>query len=549
MNSDYRWLTEMSEVFLNRDYLVNGQTLDSRVDQIFMAAEKILNKPGFAKRIKENFKKGWYSLSTPIWTNFGNERGLPISCFGSYIEDSMKSIVETWSEVVMMTKVGGGTSGYFGNLRSRGSDIKDNGKSSGSVHFMQLFDNLIKIISQGCTRRGNFAAYLDIDHPDILEFLKIRTDGAKIQDLLFGVCVPDYWMQEMIDGDMSKRQVWAKVLEQRANIGIPYIFFTDNANKGVPDCYKDLGLKISHSNLCCEIFLPDSVDESFVCDLSSMNILYFDEWKNTDAVELLVYFLDAVMSEFIVKAKKVPYMERAVKFAERHRALGIGWFGWHDYLQSKMVPWESMEAKILNTTVAKNIKEASYKASAKMALEYGEPEICKGYNRRNSTLNAIAPTKSSAFIIGQGSESIEASRTNYDIKDLQKGKFTVKNKFLEKLLNEKGKNNKETWTNILKFGGSVQHLDFLDEHEKMVFRTFQEISPKEVIIQAAQRQKYIDQGQSLNLMIHPSIPTHQVNALLIEGWRMGIKSYYYQHSVNAAQSFSRNILQCASCEG
>jgi ribonucleoside-diphosphate reductase alpha chain len=548
MSSKYRWLTEMSQVFLERDYLVDGQTVDQRVDEICNTAEKLLNKPGFAVKFKENFQKGWYSLSTPIWTNFGNERGMPISCFGSSISDSMESIAYTWAEVAMMTKYGGGTSATFGNLRPRGASIRDNGESSGAVHFMQAFENLIQIVSQGSTRRGNFAAYLPIDHADIMEFLKIRTEGFPIQDLSYGVCVPDYWMEEMINGDADKRKVWAKVLEMRANFGYPYITFIDNANNNTVDCYKDKGMKITHSNLCNEILLCDNEDESFVCDLSSMNILHYDEWKDTDAVELLVYLLDAVMTEFIEKAKKIKFMERAVKFAERHRALGVGWLGWHSYLQSKMIPWESMEAKFHNTQIAKNIKDAAYKASAKLAEEYGEPEVCKGYGRRNTTLLAIAPTKSSAFILGQVSEGIEPHRTNYYIKDLQKGKFTIKNAELEKLLKAKGHDTEEVWKSILMNGGSVQHLECLTEEEKNVFKTFAEISPKEIVIQAAQRQKHIDQGQSLNLMIHPSVPTKDVNALIIEGWKMGIKGLYYQISVNAAQKFARSILTCTSCE-
>jgi ribonucleoside-diphosphate reductase alpha chain len=546
--NNYRWLTDLSRIFLERDYLTKGQTVDARVDMICETAERILGKPGFAKAFKENFQKGWYSLSTPIWTNFGNERGLPISCFGSDMEDDSDSIARCWREVFMMTKHGGGTSGNFSKLRGRGALITDNGESSGAVHFMGAFDNLINIVSQGKTRRGNFAAYLNIDHPDAMEFLSIRSEGHAIQDLSFGVVVPDYWMQAMIDGDWDKRVVWAKVLECRANIGFPYILFVDTANRHTVDCYRDKGLWISHSNLCSEIMLPDGPDESFVCDLSSMNILYYDEWKDTNAVELLAYLLDAVMTEFIRKASKIPALKRAVRFAERHRALGIGWLGWHSYLQSKMIPWESMEAKFLNVAVAKTIKEQAYAASAKLAQEYGEPEVLKGYGRRNATLLAIAPTKSSAFILGQVSEGIEPDRTMYYIKDLQKGKFTVKNKYLEQLLAGKGLDTDAVWLDILKHGGSVQHLDCLTAHEKAVFKTFAEISPKEIVIQAAQRQKYIDQSQSLNLMIHPSIPTKDVNALMIEAWRLGVKSLYYQISVNAAQTFSRNILACASCE-
>jgi len=548
-NNDYVWLNDLSKQFLERDYLINGQTVDERVDVICNTAEKILNKPGFASRFKENIKKGWYSLSTPIWTNFGTERGLPISCFGSCIEDNMESILATQAEVGMMTKNGGGTSGYFGNLRPRGSKIKNNGESSGAVHFMQLFENLINIVSQGKTRRGNFAAYLPVDHDDILEFLTIRAEGSPLQHISFGITVPDYWMESMIDGDINKRRVWAKVLECRNNTGFPYIMFSDNVNNNTADVYKDKGMKITHSNLCSEIMLPDSDDESFVCDLSSMNILRYEEWKDTDAVELMVYFLDAVMTAFIEKTKNIKFMERTVRFAERHRALGLGWLGWHSYLQSKMIPFESMEAKIMNAEIAKNIYTKAYAASEKMAKEYGEPEVLKGYGRRNTTLIAIAPTKSSAFIINQVSEGIEPHKTNYYIKDLQKGKFTIKNVHLQELLKNKGCDDTETWQSILKNSGSVQHLEFLTDQEKAVFKTFAEISPKEIIIQASTRQKFVDQSQSLNLMIHPSTPTKAVNALMIDAWQLGVKSLYYQMSVNAAQQFSRNILSCVSCEG
>jgi ribonucleoside-diphosphate reductase alpha chain len=293
--------------------------------------------------------------------------------------------------------------------------------------------------------------------------------------------------------------------------------------------------------------LPNGPDESFVCDLSSMNAIYYDEWKDTDAVETLVYLLDAVMTDFIEKAKKVGHFERAVRFAERHRALGVGILGWHSYLQSRMIPFESLQAKGLNVQIVKTIRTQADAASRNLAQEYGEPELLKGYGRRNTTLLAVAPTKSSAFILGQASETVEPERGNHRIDDLAKGKFTIKNKYLEALLESKGYNTDAVWDSIMKKGGSVQHIDILTPEEKAVFKTISEISPKEIIIQAAARQKYIDQGQSLNLFIHPSIPAKDVNALMIEAWRLGIKSLYYQKNVNAAQEFARNILDCASC--
>jgi ribonucleoside-diphosphate reductase alpha chain len=548
MENKYRWLTPESQTFLERDYLLTGQTLDERVDIICAEAERRLGIKDFGKKFKENIQKGWYSLSTPVWTNYGTNRGLPISCFGSFVDDNMESILHNIAEVGMMTKMGGGTSAYFGKLRPRGSEIKDNGQSAGSVHQMQLFDKLITVVSQGKTRRGNFAAYLDIDHADIMEFLTIRGEGSPIQDLSFGVCVPSQWLKEMKEGDAQKRKVWAKVLQIRAEFGYPYIQFTDNANNNTVDVYKDKNRKIYASNLCSEIMLPSNEEESFVCCLSSMNLLHFDEWYETDAIKLMVYFLDTVMEEFIEKASEIKFMERAVTFAKKHRALGLGRLGWHSYLQSKMIAFESLEAKLYNVKIAKFIKEESYKASAELAEMFGEPEMLIGYGRRNTTLNADAPTKSSAFILGQVSESNEPAKANYYIKDLAKIKFTVKNSHLEKILVEKEKNTQEVWNSILMNAGSVQHLEFLSDHEKLVFKTFAEISQREVIIQASQRQKYIDQGQSLNLMVHPSIPTKDVNALILEAEELGIKALYYQYSVNAAQAFTRDILNCVSCE-
>ncbi len=683
ISNDYAWLTPLSQHFLEQDYLLPGQTVDQRVDVICQTAEDILGQKGFAKAFKRNFQKGWYSLSTPIWTNFGTSRGMPISCFGSYIEDNMASILYNQAEVGMMSKYGGGTSAYFGNLRGRGEPIRDNGYSSGSIHFMQLFNTIVSVVSQGSARRGSFAGYLPIDHKDIDEFLTIKSEGSPIQDISFGITVTDRWMEAMIGGDIAKRKVWAKVLETRANVGYPYIIFIDNANNNTADVYKDKSLKINQSNLCVapetllttiegqkpiqslagkivkiwngkkwtpalvsktgvnqrlirvnfqrgrfldctpyhkfypngsttetraielkigdrietisdrcgeiyesflevtsvidlgrtddtycvteplehravfngfltgnctEIFLPNNPQESFVCDLSSLNILHYDSWKNTNAVELMVNLLDAVMTEFIDKSEGIAFMERPRRFAQHHRALGIGWLGWHSYLQSKMIPLESMEAKFTNIEIAKTIQTQAYKASQKLAEQYGEPEVLKGYGRRNTTLCAIAPTKSSAFILGQVSEGIEPHRSNYYIKDLAKGKFTIKNPHLENLLEQRSCNTDKVWDNILKNGGSVQQLDFLSEREKNVFKTFAEISPKEIIIQAAQRQKYIDQGQSLNLMIHPSIPAKDVNLLLIEAWKLGIKSLYYQFSINSSQEFAKNILNCISCE-
>lgn len=548
INEKYYWLNKDSLKFLQRGYLLENEDPFVRFQNMAETAEKYLKIDGFAEKFLDYFSRGFYSISSPILSNFGRERGLPISCFGSYIEDTMVSILEKVGEVGQMTKGGGGTSAYFGALRGRGEEISSGGTSTGSVHFMELYDKLMNVVSQGNVRRGSFAAYLPVDHPDIEEFLKIRGDGHEIQEMSIGVCVSDEWMNKMIAGDKHARKIWGQVIKKRFESGYPYIFFSDNANNQAPQVYKDKGLKIHNSNLCNEIMLSNSEDESFVCDLSSLNLERWDEWKDTDAVKVLVYFLDAVMSEFIDKTEGIKFMEASRRFAINQRALGVGVLGWHSLLQSKMIAFESMDSKILNIEIWKNIRENADKASEELAAMFGEAPILKGYNRRNTTTLAIAPTTSSSFILGQVSPSIEPLNSNYFVKDLAKGKFTFKNSYLGNLLTEKGKNDQETWKSILTKGGSVQHLTFLTDDERNVFKTFGEISQKEIIIQAAQRQKYIDQGQSLNMMVPPFAKPKEVNELMIFAWEQGLKGLYYQRSSNPSQELARSISTCSTCE-
>ena len=552
MSDKIYWLNKDSRKFLERGYLLEGETPEQRIQDIGDRAQALLDDmPGFSDKFVDYMSRGFYSLASPIWSNFGRKRGLPISCFGSYIPDDMNGILSKVGEIGTMSKVGGGTSAYFGDVRGRGAPISSGGAATGVHHQLTVFDSLINYVSQGNVRRGSFAAYLPIDHPDIEEFLKIRSEGKAIQDLSIGVCVSDEWMKNMIEGDKDKRKVWSTVIKKRFESGYPYIFFSDNANNGAPQMYKDKGLKINASNLCTEIFLSTSEDESFVCDLSSLNLEKWDEIAETDAVETLVYFLDAVMSEFILKTGNPgnEFMRAPRKFAINQRALGVGVLGWHSLLQSKMVPFESMEAKMMNNQIWSTIRAKADSATSELAKTFGEPFMLEGYGRRNSTTLAIAPTTSSSFILGQVSPSIEPLNSNYFVKDLAKGKFTYRNPYLEKLLKEKGKNDQETWKDVLTHGGSVQHLEFLSQEEKDVFKTFGEISQKEIVIQAAQRQKYIDQGQSLNLMIAPTAKPKEVNELLIFAWEQGIKSLYYQRSANPAQELARSILTCSTCEG
>lgn len=912
------WLNAKSRDFLSKGYVQEGQTAEERIRQIAEAAESYLRIDGYADKFEEYMLKGWYSLSSPVWANYGLARGLPCSCNSSLISDTMNSILTKAAEIGFMTKYGAGTSAYFGLLRPRGAKISSGGESSGPVHFMELYDKITSVVSQSSVRRGSMAAYMPIDHPDIHEFLRIKSPGNPIQDLSIGVCISDEWMKGLLNKDKEKTKTWGELIRKRFESGYPYIVFTDTANNNAPEVYKRHNKKIYSSNLCCvsggdrvvtnhglltaeelydigceltvfdgnkpvnassmklisdneqtfritlengmshtvtschklpvrvgrdkyinkeckdlkvgdsiriqtseglfgptdmkdeafllglyqadgtqdsrnihiclwendfdlieevesifdrlysdydgdqymdfsrstekthkpkfrdqntgysnvkkkslispflrrclnfekgvipewiwsgtketqwsyirglfyadgsanitksngnplylsianidllflkelqkilvnlgiscaisllrkagtallpdgkgsskhyntkdcyrltcgnkndalvfeqmtgflsrkgislenktyrdntkkhynirsiepvttepvycvevdseehlwtvngivthnsEILLSLESDESFVCVLSSMNLLHYDEWKDTDAVETLLYFLDSVTTEYITKTADIPYMSAARNFAISQRSVGLGVLGWHSLLQSKDIPFESMQAKFLNTEIFSLINEKTLKASRELASKYGEPPLMTGSGERMATRMAIAPTTSSSFILGQVSQSIEPFNSNYFVKKLAKGNYTWKNPYLKSVLKKHDKDTDEIWRSILEHGGSVQHLDFLSEHHKDVFKTFGEISQKEIVIQAAQRQKFIDQSQSLNLMISSKTPPKEVSQLLIYGWENGIKSFYYQRGYNPSQELVRSILECKSCEG
>lgn len=558
----YKWLNKHSRIFLSQDYIEEGDTPEQRIRRIAENAQRILIESymdanngsydekfdNFADKFEDYMSRGFYSLSTPVWTNYGTNKGYPVSCFGSYIPDDTTDIFSKVSEIGIMSKFGGGTSAYFGDLRPRGSKISRGGVTDGPVRFMELFDKTADVISQGSTRRGSFAAYLPVEHPDIEEFLLIRGEGHPIQHMSIGVTISDSWMNEMLGGDKKKRKVWGEIIKKRFETGYPYIQFSDTVNNNAPQVYRDKGLVIKHSNLCSEIELANNKDNSFVCVLSSLNLLHWDEIVETDAIETLIYFLDTVNEEFVDKTCRVKFMEAPHNFAKSQRALGMGALGWHSLLQSKMIAFESFDAKMLNSRIWKTIRERADNATKQLAELLGEPELLKGYGRRNVTTLAIAPTTSSSFILGQVSPSIEPENGNYYTKKLAKGMFTYKNPYLKELLESKDQDNDEVWRSILIHGGSVQQVDFLTEEEKNVFKTFGEISQKEIIIQASQRQKYLDQSQSLNLMIPADTKAKAVSDLLIEGYKLGIKTFYYQRSSNPAQNLARDILTCKSCE-
>lgn len=537
---------------MKRGYLRENQTIEEKIKEISNYAENILNKKNFSRKLGDYIKKGYYIIPTPTWKNFNPlSKESPISCFGVFIDDSVESILLKSSEVGMQNKIGGGSSGYFGAIRPRGSKIGDEGKSNGSISMMEIYQAISDVISQP-NRRGHFSATQDIEHFDSDEFLRLRSEGHPIQNLSFGVSISDDFMEGLLNEDENNIEKLRKIVKCRFETGFPYIFFKDNVNNNTVDVYKDKSMTIWHSNMCQEINLPNSTDETFVCNLLGMNIEKFDEWKDTDAVEVGIYFMDSMLTDFINKNKDNFLMKDAVKFSRRHRAMGMGASGYHNYLQSKSIPFESLEAKFENTNIFRTIKEQAYKASEKMAIEYGKPELLKEdkYKRRHTTLLAVAPNTSSSFIVGQQSQSIEPHVSNYYVKDVAKTRISVKNKYLENLLEEKGENTEDVWISILKKGGSVQHLDFLTEHEKNVFKTFGEISQLEILIQAGSRQKQIDQSQSLNLMVPEGTSPDEVAYLIIKAWKLGVKTLYYQLNVSAAQEFARkSILECESCAG
>lgn len=543
------WLNKESRTYLDRGYLQGGQTAEERIRQIAEAAERYLGLNGFADKFEDYMLRGWISLASPVWSNFGVDRGLPISCNGTFVDDDINSILLAAAEIGQMTRFGAGTSASFSALRPRGAPIRSGGTADGPCHYMELVSTTTNIVSQGAVRRGHCATWLSVEHENIDEFLHIREEGSVIHNLSLGVTITDKWMREMIDGDKVKRSLWLKIIKKRFESGYPYIMWIDTANRNAPAVYRNNSMKIHASNMCAEISLPSSNDESFVCCLASLNLLHWDDWKNSDVAQTLTMFLDAVMEEYIAKTDGVLFMERANRFARNHRALGVGLLGWHSYLQSNMIPFASTEARAINLEIIKQVSTQCLEASQDLGRHLGMSDLMKPYGRRNSTLMAIAPTTSSSFILGQVSPSIEPLDSNYFTKDLQKGKFGYRNPFLKELLKDLKQDTKEVWDSILNKGGSVQHLDFLSKHQKDVFKTFGEIPQIELIIQAADRQNNgLDQSQSLNLKIHPEAPLKDVNQLMIEAWKLGVKTLYYQRSTNPAQELARELLSCAACE-
>lgn len=540
---------------LQAGYLLPDETPKMMYRRVAKTAAARLNKPVLEDRFFDIMWKNWLCPATPILVNMGSNRGLPISCYSSAVPDSLDGILMKGHELGMLAKHGGGVGMYLGNIRPRGSEVKGTGGiSDGVTAWAKIYDSTIHSVNQGSARRGAAVVYLPITHSDVEEFLNMRKPtgdaNSRCFNLHHGVCIDDAFMQSLLDGNKKNRELWQRVLTERFETGEPYLFFTDNANRELPQAYTNNGLKVQTSNLCNEIYLYTDPEHTFVCCLSSMNLARWEEWKDTDTVQLAIQFLDAVMEEYIQKATGLVGMEAAVNFARKSRALGLGVLGWHTLLQQKMIPFDSMGAMMLNAKVFGSIRKKADEATRALAEEFGEPLWCKGTGTRNSHLLAIAPTVSNSTISGNLSAGIEPLAANTFVQNSAKGTFIRKNGVLEKLLKSKNKDTPEVWQQIDKDAGSVQGLDCLSPEEKEVFLTARELNQFAIVRQAGQRQKWIDQGQSVNLFFGVNSSPKYIHEVHMEAWKLGLKGLYYcrTESVLRADMASRDSSECKACE-
>jgi len=550
------WLDEPGYKTLLGGYLLEGETPRTAYQRVARTvANHFQDAAGLESKVFDYLWKNWICLATPIMANLGTDRGLPISCNTIHLGDSLDSILQKNHELGMLSKYGAGVGVYLGDLRARGSKVRGTGGiSDGVLAWCKILDSTCHSVTQGSTRRGAAAVYLPIDHGDIEDFIQMRRPVGDLNkrclNINHGVCLTDDFMHKAISGDAKSRSLWKDLLLARVETGEPYMFFSDNVDRQTPNHFKDKGLKVVTSNICNEIYLPTDKDHTFVCCILSMNASKWDAWCNTDAVEMAVHILEAALTEYIRKARELPGFQCAVRFAEKSRAIGIGVLGWHTLLQEKLVAFDSFDAMMLNAQIFKKLRTDAEKASRAMAVTYGEPEWCKGSGLRHGTLLAVAPTVSNSTISGGVSAGIEAVAANMFVQKSAKGTFIKKNRTLEKLLASKEKNTEEVWTQISKEGGSVQQLKCLSPEEKEIFLTAREINQFAVIRQAAQRQKWIDQGQSVNLFFAINSDPKYIHEVHLEAWKQGLKGLYYcrTDSVLKADLASRQSDECRACE-
>tara|TARA_Y100001937_G_scaffold7533_1_gene9564 strand:- start:2461 stop:4242 length:1782 start_codon:yes stop_codon:yes gene_type:complete len=571
--------TEIYVKTISKGYLLVGEKPKDAYWRVATTVARRLNKPQLATKFFDYIWKGWLNLATPVLSNTGTDRGLPISCFGIDVADSIYDIGKKNLELMLLAKHGGGVGIGINQIRPAGSIITGNGTSDGVVPFAKIYDSTILATNQGSVRRGAASVNLNIEHDDFEDWLEIREPKGDVnrQSLNLHQCaiVGDKFMRKLQDGEPDARRKWGKLLQKRKATGEPYIMFKGNTNKANPEMYKKNGLKVFMTNICSEIVLHTDESHSFVCCLSSLNLAKYDEWRDTDLVYTATTFLDGVLSEFIQKAKNMRGFENAVRSAEKGRALGLGVLGWHTYLQQRGIPFEGMEAQFETRKVFSQLKIESERASRDLASEYGEPLWCKETGFRNTHLRAVAPTVSNSKLAGNSSPGIEPWAANVFTEQTSKGTFIRKNPELEKVLRKLKLNNKDTWDTILEDGGSVQGIKELDkwcfldgkmvlckdikngDREKVypvkdVFKTFKEINQMDLVKQAGVRQQYIDQSVSLNLAF-PSIATPKwINQVTMEAWKQGIKTLYYMRteSVLRGDIAERAVdPDCVACDG
>jgi len=541
---------------ISKGYLLPGETPKKAYRRVAHAVAMRLNRPDLENKFFKYIWNGWIGLASPVLSNTGTDRGLPISCFGIDTPDSVRGIGLTNAELMRLTSYGGGVGISLSRIRGRGAHITGNGKSEGVVPWAKIYDSTIIATNQGSVRRGAASVNLDINHKDIKEFLQIRRPkgdpNRQCLNLHQAVVVDDAFMKRLQDRDSEAMSLWLEILKSRVETGEPYIMFKDNVNKDNPLAYRMNNLDVSMTNICSEITLHTDEEHSFICCLSSLNLAKYDEWKNTDVVEVATYFLDGVMEEFIQKTNGKDSMIRSHRHAKKGRALGLGVMGWHTFLQQKGLPFNSLASTAWTHTIFSDIRQKAEAASRQMALEYGEPLWCKGTGMRNTHVMAIAPTVSNSRI-NSCSAGIEPQPANVYVFNGAKGTFIVRNPELEKLLIKKGKNQSKIWDQILADNGSVANLshDILTDEEKETFLTFPEINQLALVQQAAIRQKYIDQTQSLNVAFDPTDSPRWINQVHIEAWKLGIKTLYYLRtdSVIKGDLGSRTSEDCLSCDG
>ena len=574
-------LTDFGKTTLKDRYLLPEEA--SPQDGFMRAAKAFSDNDEMAERIYNYASKLWFMYSTPILSNGGTKRGMPISCFLNYVGDSREGLTGHYTENAWLASIGGGIGGYWGHIRSDGVNTSGGSQSSGSIPFLHVVDSEILAFSQGKTRRGSYAAYMDMSHPEIIEFLEMRKPSGgdihrKCLNLHHAINISDEFMQliekciaeptyddswNLIDPHtknvvrtVSARELWQKLLETRVATGEPYVSFIDTINEALPETQKKLGLKVHHSNLCTEITLPTNENRTAVCCLSSVNLEKYDEWKNDPLfIPDLVRFLDNALTYFIDNAPENVF--RAKFSAASERSIGLGAMGFHAYLQSKGIPFESALAKAMNLKIFRKMKEQAVEESERLAIKRGEAPDMEGTGRRNAHLLAIAPNATSSIICGTTSPSIEPFRANAYVQKTMSGSFLVKNKYLEKLLEKKGINTDEVWQTILAQRGSVLHLDELSDYEKDTFKTAIEINQQWVIEHAADRQKYICQAQSVNVFVPADVNIKELHDIHMLAWKRKIKTLYYCRSeaIKRAELLSKKVertiipeADCLACE-